>query len=77
MTDRARRLKEELLGLPEEDRVELAHFLWDSLEGEAGDEMEEGAFIAELERRSVDAEAGRTTEEPFRKAIEELRGEKP
>ena len=78
MTDIALRLKDEVLRLPGEDRLELARALWDSIE--APDdvvEMDEAAWTAELNRRSADAEAGRSTEQPFREAIEELRGEAP
>jgi putative addiction module component (TIGR02574 family) len=76
MTESALRLKDEMLRLPEEDREELARLLWDSLD-DGCDEMDEIGWIAELERRSADVEAGRATVEPFRQAIEELRREKP
>lgn len=76
MSEVALRLRDELLRLPEEDRVALAHLLWDSIEEPPDDVVEdEAAWIAELERRSADADAGRATEQPFREAIEELRRE--
>ena len=76
MTDVALRLKNELLRLPEDDRVELARILWDSVESEVDEKTtDDAAWIEELERRSVDAQSGRAAEEPFRKVIEELRGE--
>ena len=78
MTDVALRLKDEVLRLSDEDRLELARALWDSIDGpdDIVDE-DETAWIAELERRSADVEAGRATEEPYRQVIEGLRGEKP
>jgi putative addiction module component (TIGR02574 family) len=73
MTDVALRLKDELLRLSEEDRLSLARILWDSIDGPEGEEYEdEAAWIAELERRSANADSGRATEQPFRAAIEEL-----
>ena len=76
MTDVAMRLKEELLHLSDEDREELARVLWDSLNA-IGSEIDEDekAWIAELDRRTADLEAGRATAEPFRQVIDELREE--
>jgi putative addiction module component (TIGR02574 family) len=78
MTQAALRYKDELLRLSPQDRAELAHLLWESLE-EVSDEafQTDEAWIAELERRSADADAGRTSEQPFRDVIAELRGEHP
>jgi len=77
MSDVGLRLKEEALRLSDEDRLELARILWDSIEGPEDEAREdEAAWIAELERRSADADAGRATEQPYREAIEELRREK-
>lgn len=75
MTEVALRLKDELLQLSEEDRLGLARALIDSIGDEVVEEIDESAWIAELERRSADVEAGRATEQPFREAIEELRRE--
>jgi putative addiction module component (TIGR02574 family) len=75
MTDIALRLKDELLRLSEDDRIALAQLLWDSVDSESDVELDDAAWIAELERRSADADSGRAKEQPFREAIEELRGE--
>lgn len=72
MTDIALRLKDELLRLPEEDRVELARILWDSID-EPFDEEIDGAWEAELNRRFEEIESGQAVGEPARKVIEELR----
>jgi putative addiction module component (TIGR02574 family) len=77
VTDLALRLKDELLRLSEQDRVELARILWESVDREFDQEMDEAAWIAELERRSSEAETGRASEEPFREVIDALRKEKP
>jgi hypothetical protein len=69
MTDTALRLRDELLRLPEEDRIELANVLWES--------VEDVAWEAELERRSKNADADPASEQPFRDAIAELRKERP
>jgi putative addiction module component (TIGR02574 family) len=76
MSEVALRFRDELLRLPEEDRVALAHLLWDSIEEPPDDVVEdETTWIAELDRRSADYAAGRTTAEPYREVIEELRQE--
>jgi hypothetical protein len=69
MTDTALRLRDELLRLPEEDRIELANVLWSS--------VEDIAWIDELERRSQNADAEPTSEQSFRETIAELRKERP
>jgi putative addiction module component (TIGR02574 family) len=74
MSDAALRLKEEVLRLPDADRAALAHALYESL-GDPIGQVETGAWIAELERRSAAAEAGLSAEQPFRDVIAELRGE--
>ena len=62
MTDTALRLKEEVLRLSDEDRLELARALWDSIDGPDYEmDNDDAAWIAELERRSADADAGRAT----------------
>lgn len=76
MTDAAVRLKDEILRLSNEDRLELARVLWDSIEGPSDDiDEDEVAWIDELNRRAEDLNAGRTTAEPYRQVIEELRAE--
>jgi len=72
MTDVALRLKDELLRLSEEDRVELANILWDSLEDEDEDDA---AWIEELNRRTDDLATGRAIAEPVDKVFAELREE--
>ena len=69
MTDTALRLRDELLQLPEEDRLELANVLFNS--------VEDAEWIEELERRSRSADANPSSEQPFRDAIAELRKERP
>jgi putative addiction module component (TIGR02574 family) len=71
------RLKDEVLKLPPQERIEVARAVWDSLDNDTLDEIEEADFLAELERRSLAADAGLETEQDFREAIEELRREKP
>ncbi len=72
MTDVALRLKDQLLQLSDEDRVELARILWDSvdegLDGEAA-----AAWEAELDRRFEDIESGKAIGEPAHQVIAELR----
>jgi putative addiction module component (TIGR02574 family) len=79
MTDIALRLKDELLRLPDDDREALAHVLWESLGESIAEEpdSEDEAWIAELDRRSAEADAGLANEEPFRDVIAELRRERP
>jgi putative addiction module component (TIGR02574 family) len=77
MTDDAIKLKDQLLQLSQEDRFGVAQMLLESLEDHVLQELDEAAWIAELERRSADLEAGRATAQPFREAIEELRMESP
>jgi hypothetical protein len=76
MTDVALRLKDEILRLAPDDRDALMSDLLESL-GYEYVEDDEAAWIEELERRSADAIAGRTSEEPFWDVIAELRAEKP
>jgi len=76
MTDIALKLKDEVLRLSNEDRLELARALWDSIDAPDDEiDADEAAWIAELDRRADDLAAGRATAEPFRKVIEELREE--
>lgn len=77
MSETALRLKEEILRLPEEDRWELAQLLWEALDPSPEDDADEGetAWIAELERRAADLDAGRSTAEPVDQVFAELRKE--
>jgi putative addiction module component (TIGR02574 family) len=70
MTEVALRLKDQLLQLSDEDRVELARILWDSID-EGFDE--EAVWDAELDRRFEEIETGKAIGEPARQVIEELR----
>jgi hypothetical protein len=54
MTEQALRLQEELLRLPIEDRLEIAHILWESVEPPPGKVYEtEEDFIAELDLKQA------------------------
>jgi putative addiction module component (TIGR02574 family) len=76
MTDVALRLKEEALRLSEEDRLDLAHALWDSLECPDDDITEDDvAWVAELNRRADDLDSGRAVAEPAQQVLAELRDE--
>jgi putative addiction module component (TIGR02574 family) len=76
MTESAMRLRDQVLRLSEEDRVELARALWDSVEC-PDDKMdaEDAAWIAELNRRAEDLAAGREIAEPADQVMAELREE--
>jgi putative addiction module component (TIGR02574 family) len=75
MSELALRFKDELLQLPEVDRLELANFLWDSVDGPDVDSDYQAEWVAELDRRVADLEAGRATAEPLEDVIAELRAE--
>ena len=76
MTEVALRLKDQLLKLSDEDRLELARALWDSIDGPDMDmEDDEAAWIDELNRRADDLATGRATAEPVDKVFAELREE--
>jgi putative addiction module component (TIGR02574 family) len=79
MTQAALHYKDQLLRLSPQDREELAHILWESLEEmpDAGTNESDAAWIAELDRRSAAADADPSREQPFRDVIAELRGEQP
>jgi putative addiction module component (TIGR02574 family) len=68
MTATAQQLRPDLLALPEADRAELAHLLFESLEQPLSD-AEERAFDDELARRAEEIRCGRvighTPEELF------------
>jgi putative addiction module component (TIGR02574 family) len=76
MSETVLRLKEEMLRLPEEDRIELARTLWDSIEvPDEETSAEDAAWIEELDRRAADLRAGRATAEPVDQVFAELREE--
>ena len=73
MTRDAERVLGEALGLPEPDRAELAARLLSSLLPE-GDQSVDAAWIAEIERRCADLDAGTAVTsdwETLRRRIEE------
>jgi putative addiction module component (TIGR02574 family) len=65
MTDTALRLRDELLRLPEEDRIELANVLWES--------VEDVAWEAELDRRVAEIESGTAVGRPAQEVFDDLR----
>ena len=69
------RWKTQLIVLPPSERVELAHFLLSSLEGE--DEGVEAAWDAEASRRVAEIHSGRATGRPVEEFIAELRESYP
>lgn len=72
MTEVAIQLSGQLLGLSENDRLELARMLWNSVDDEALIDADD-EFDVELERRFAEIESGQAVGEPARKVIEELR----
>jgi putative addiction module component (TIGR02574 family) len=80
MTEAAEKLKAELAALPAEDREELAHFLFDSLEEEPDPGSDE-AWIVELDRRWKEIESGKEVgipgEEVLRRVREKYPGKSP
>lgn len=79
MSETALRLQELVLKLSADDRLQLADALLDSLDDvELPDaDADNAAWIAELERRSAEADADPSQDQPFREAIAELRQERP
>jgi putative addiction module component (TIGR02574 family) len=81
MSETATKLLEQLLGLPESERLQIAEQLWDSLSDEKKQEItdettDDPAFQAELQRR-LDSVANGTAElidgeQVFREARERL-----
>ena len=51
-------LLEAVLGLPANERAELASTLWDSLESETDDQEFDAGFLAEIDRRSDEIHQG-------------------
>ena len=64
MTAAAEKFRPDLLALPEEDRAELAHLLFDSLDGDQSKEEEDPAFMEELARREADLLSGKSVPIP-------------
>ena len=72
MSEAAEKLRTELANLTIDDRVELAHFLINSLD-RGSDTGAEEAWDAELARRVEEVNTGRATGEPAEKVFSELR----
>jgi putative addiction module component (TIGR02574 family) len=75
MTDTATRIKDAALRLSDEDRLELARALWDSIDAPPDKFDEEAAWVAELNRSAADLTSGRANAEPVDKVFAELREE--
>lgn len=74
MTEAAEKLKAELAALPADDRVELAHFLMESLdEEEKADPEWDTAWTTELERRWKEIESGKEKGIPAEEVFRQLR----
>ncbi len=72
MTEAATRLKGELAQLTPDDRAELAHFLIDTLEESADDDVAE-AWNRELARRAAEIRAGTASGQPAEQVLAQLR----
>jgi len=72
MTKNAQKLKKQIVALDHEDRQEILRFLLDLQEFTwAPDESDQ--WLAELERRSKDADEGRTKMKPAGEVLADLR----
>ena len=72
MTKNAQKLKKQIVALDHEDRQEILRFLLDLQEFTwRPDESDE--WLAELERRDADVEAGRMSERPAKDVLADLR----
>jgi putative addiction module component (TIGR02574 family) len=58
------------LALPPQQRVELAQRLWDSVEGQLGEDEE---LFAEIDRRCAEIDSGKAELIPFDQAMREIR----
>ncbi len=63
-------LTSQALALPLDERVELAHRLWESLEGEVGEDEE---VFAEIARREAEVNSGAVKPVPYSEAMREIR----
>ena len=63
-------LTNQILALPVGDRVELAHLLWVSLEGQVSEDEE---LFAEIERREAEIESGAVKPIPYDEAMRNIR----
>jgi putative addiction module component (TIGR02574 family) len=76
MTEKAEKLKVELLQLAAEDRAELGYCLIHSLD-EGDDDNVQSAWEAELERRWQDMESGAIVGAPAEDVFAEMRKKYP
>jgi putative addiction module component (TIGR02574 family) len=76
MSENALRLKDEMLALPAEERLELFRILWDSIDDPADDiDEDDAAWIAELDRRADDLKTGKAAADPVNEVFAALRDE--
>jgi|HubBroStandDraft_5_1064220.scaffolds.fasta_scaffold3684175_1 putative addiction module component (TIGR02574 family) len=73
MSEAAEKLKAQLLELPEDDRIELANFIYDSLPDPAEERMEETEFDAMLQQRNEELESGKVAGVPAEQVMNRLR----
>ena len=73
MTENAKRVKQEALRLPEDDRAELARFLIESLDESEDPDVVEAAWDEELRRRVERIEQGRSRLRPAHQVLTEIR----
>jgi len=66
-------LEAQLLSLPEDERLHLVHFLWESLEPESSEQAEfSPEYIAELDRRSAEIADGTAVMIPMEVAMQHI-----
>lgn len=70
---KAEQLLNEVLQLPEEERWGIFARLLDDLDTVPDDDQDEAAWLAELQRRNQDADAGRTKDIPGAEVFGEIR----
>ena len=73
MTENAKRLKREVLQLPEADRAELARFLIESIDESEDPDVVEAAWGEELRRRVERIEQGKSRLRPAHQVLAEIR----
>ncbi|HEV3386727.1 MAG TPA: addiction module protein [Gemmata sp.] len=72
MSEVAEKIKSELLALSEEERIEIANFLYETISTQEDDELE-----AELDRRRAEHESGKDPGIPAEEFFRELRENRP
>ena len=73
MSEAAEKLKARLLELPEDERIELANFLFDSVPYPAEKPIEDAEFDAMLQRRIEELETGKVVGVPAEQVMNRLR----